>query len=234
MSSATVERSLASPLKSAAMRSMARRTSGGGMPSPAVGNRCSIRARVCCSSASGSCRPAMPRSPQATPHRPIAVSKSAKPWAVMLSPLRRYGDTGNFRVDRAQVVAARKIEGLPVVAAEGDIGCGGGAVYDAADLHAVWNAGLVAAQIGKDPVGVLGERAIGQQLEGANVAAARVVDVEDIFIGRKGEAIGQHEVADQQGHRAEVGRDAVDAGKGQVPLLGCGRAGPRIGEIDAA
>ena len=32
---------------------------------------------------SGSCTPTMPRSPQATPHRPIAVSKSVKPNAVM-------------------------------------------------------------------------------------------------------------------------------------------------------
>ena len=45
-------------------------------------------------------------------------------------------------------------------------------------LHAVGNAGLVAAQVGEDAVGLLRERAVGQQVEGPDVAAPRVVDVE--------------------------------------------------------
>jgi hypothetical protein len=40
--------------------------------------------------------------------------------------------------------------------------------------------------------------------------------------------------ADEQGHRAEVRRNAVYAGETQVPLLGRGEAGPWVGEVDAA
>ena len=43
------------------------------------GNRRRMRARVSASRASGSWVPAMPRSLHAMPHRPIAVSNSAKP-----------------------------------------------------------------------------------------------------------------------------------------------------------
>ena len=156
------------------------------------------------------------------------------------------------------MVPAGEVQGLPVVAAEAEIGGGRSAVHDAAellalrihdpypagaaaidvafdiDLHAVGDAGLVAAQIDEDPVGLLGERAVGHQIEGADVPAARIVDVEHALIRREREPVGHHEIADQQGHRAEIGRDAVDAGEGQVPLLGAARAGPRIGEIDAA
>src|SRR5580693_5300717 len=156
------------------------------------------------------------------------------------------------------MVAAGEVQGFPVVAAEGDIGGSRSAVDDAAellalwvqdpdpagpaaidisfdiDLHAVGDAGLAAAQIGKDPVGVLGERAVGQQLESTDMTAPRVVDVEHRLIRREGQAVGQYKIVDQEAHTAEVGGDAVDAGKGQVPLLRRGWVRPRIGEIDAA
>src|SRR6266478_1882738 len=83
MSRAIPARSLASPRSNATMPSTACRIPGGGAVSPAAGNRWSMRARVSASPASGSCTPATPHSPQAMPHRPIAVSKSAKPLAVM-------------------------------------------------------------------------------------------------------------------------------------------------------
>src|SRR5262249_22190429 len=44
----------------------------------------------------------------------------------------------------------------------------------------------------------------------------------------------QHEISDEEAHRAEIGRDAIHAGKRQVPLLGRAWTGPRIGEVDAA
>src|SRR5438270_1314704 len=99
------------------------------------------------------------------------------------------------------MVAAGEVEGLPVVPAEGEVRGGGCTVHDTAellalgvddpqpagaaaidiafdiDLHAVGHARLIAAQIGKDPVARLGERAVGSNIEGADVAAARVVDV---------------------------------------------------------
>ena len=64
--------------------------------------------------------------------------------------------------------------------------------------------------------------------------AARVVDVEHALVRREREPIGQHEVVDEQGIRAEIGGEAVDTGEGEVPLLGREGAGPRIGEVDAA
>src|SRR5580693_7723857 len=108
------------------------------------------------------------------------------------------------------MVAAGEVQGFPVVAAEGDIGGSRSAVDDATELLALWvqdpnpagpaaidvsfnidlhAVGLAAAQIGKDPVGMLGERAVGQQLESTDMTAPRVVDVEDRVIRREGQAV---------------------------------------------
>src|SRR3954447_19705851 len=93
--------------------------------------------------------------------------------------------------------AAGEVQGFPVVAAEGDVGRGGIAVHDAAellalriedpdpagaaaidvagdvDLHAVGHAGLAAAQVGEYPVALPGQRAVGLDIEGADMAAGR-------------------------------------------------------------
>src|ERR1700738_1371015 len=156
------------------------------------------------------------------------------------------------------MIAAGEIEGLPVVAAKSEVGGGRRPVNYAAqlfavwihdpkpacsaaidipfdiDLHAVGNPGLAAAQINKDAVGLFREGAVGQQVECPDMSAARIIDVEHRFIGRKGEAVGQDKVADQEAYRAEIGSDTIDAGKGQVPLLGGGGTAPRVGEVDAA
>src|SRR5207247_1519153 len=124
----------------------------------------------------------------------------------------RHRDAGNLHVDRAEVVAAGEVQGRPVVAAKRHVGGGGSPVNDAAELfairihdpyparsatidiafdvhfHAVGNPGLVAAQVDKDAVGLFGRGAVGQQVERPNVPAARVVDVEDLFIGRERES----------------------------------------------
>ena len=68
------------------MPSIARTTAGGGGASIASGKRRRMRASVLASDASGSWTPTTPRSPQAMPQRPIAVSNSAKPRAVMIRP----------------------------------------------------------------------------------------------------------------------------------------------------
>src|SRR6202030_3943773 len=164
----------------------------------------------------------------------------------------------DLHVDGAQMVAAGEIEGLPVVAAKSEVGGRRRPVDDAAqlfavwihdpkparstaidialdiDLHAVRNPGLAAAQINKDTISLFREGAVGHQVECPDMSAARIIDVEHRFIGRKGEAVGQDKVADQQAYRAEIGGDTVHAGKGQVPLLGGGGTAPRIGEVDAA
>src|SRR5690348_9738619 len=102
------------------------------------------------------------------------------------------------------MVAAGEVEGFPVGAAKGEIGSGGCPVDDAAELVAVWlddpqaagaaaidvaldidlhpvrDAGLVAAQIGKDPVGLLGQGAVGGELEHPDMPPARIIDVEKL------------------------------------------------------
>src|SRR4029077_8628304 len=101
-------------------------------------------------------------------------------------------------------------------------------------FHAVGYAGLVAAQIDKHAVRGLCERAIGRELKGADVSAARVVDVEDALVRREGKAVGNDEIVDQQGQGTEIGSHPADPGKGQIPLLRRAGARPRVGEIDAA
>src|SRR5260370_6337895 len=53
-----------------------------------------------------------------------------------LFPLDRHSDTRLLYVDGAQVVAAREVQGLPTIAAEGDVGGGGGARGQSAPLLA--------------------------------------------------------------------------------------------------
>lgn len=65
------------------------------------------------------------------------------------------------------------------------------------DLHAVGDAGFGAAQIDIDVVRMLGERAVGRHVKGADVATARIVDVEHALVGRKGEAVGHDEIIGQ-------------------------------------
>src|ERR1051325_4340247 len=89
---------------------------------------------------------------------------------------------------------ARKVEGFPVLTAKGEIRGRGRPVDDTAPLfslwiqdpyspgapaidvafpihlHAIGHAGLAAPQLGKDPVSLLREGAVGQQVEGADVA----------------------------------------------------------------
>src|SRR5262249_19964973 len=51
---------------------------------------------------------------------------------------------------------------------------------------------------------------------------------------RERKPVGDHKVADQQAQRSQVGCHSINPGKGQVPLLGSRRIGPRISEVDAA
>src|SRR5437899_3610674 len=127
MSRAIPARSLASPRSNATMPSTACRIPGGGAVSPAAGNRWSMRARVSASPTSGSCTPATPHSPQAMPQRPIAVSKSAKPLAVMT---RSYHPLGlhhleNLALDRQSSTACRRAEDVLELGELGGGGVGG-------------------------------------------------------------------------------------------------------------
>jgi hypothetical protein len=51
----------------------------------------------------------------------------------------------------------------------------------AIDVHAIGDAGLVAPQVGEDPIDLLRQDAVGQQVEGSDVAAPGVVNGEHVF-----------------------------------------------------
>jgi hypothetical protein len=57
----------------------------------------------------------------------------------------------------------------------------------------------------------------------------------DGAIGRECKPVGQHKIADQQAHGAEIGGDAIDTGEGQVPLLATAWRSPTdpLGEFPA-
>jgi hypothetical protein len=56
-----------------------------------------------------------------------------------------------------------------------------------------------------------------RDIEGADVTAPRMVDVQDALIGREGEPVRGEEIVGQERHGAEIGRYPEYAGKGQVP-----------------
>src|ERR1700730_11972091 len=107
----------------------------------------------------------------------------------------RHRYAGNLRLERAETRAGAKVDGLPIVASEGDVGRVIEAVHDTAEflalrvedveparatavnvaggvhLHPVGAAWLRSAQVGKDPVGLAGQRAVRLEIEGADMAA---------------------------------------------------------------
>src|SRR5262249_39051830 len=100
MSSEIGERSTASPLSNDTMPSIAAWTLGGGSASSAKSHRARNRARVVSSDAVGSWTAAMPRSAQAIPQRPMAVSNSASPGlTTQLSSSCVLGDVTATRPD---------------------------------------------------------------------------------------------------------------------------------------
>src|SRR5215831_11319004 len=125
----------------------------------------------------------------------------------------RHRNAGDPEVDRAQRSAAGEEQGLPVVATEADV-CGCRLAMDdpsellalgvedvdaartaAIDIaqrvyfHAVGHARFRPAKVGEHPIGLFRERAVRREVEGADVATARIVDVEDAFIEREGDPV---------------------------------------------
>src|SRR5262249_34693880 len=76
------------------------------------------------------------------------------------------------------------------------------------DLHAVRHARVGAAQVGEDSVGLAGESSVRLEIEGADMSALRVVDVENPLIGRERKPVGSQEVIHQERERSAVGRNA--------------------------
>src|SRR5215468_33687 len=125
--------------------------------------------------------------------------------------------------------AAGEVKRSPVIAAERDVGGRRLPVHDAAellalqvedpdaaraaaidvagrvDLHAIGDAGLAAAQIGEHAVALLGKNAARHYVEGADVAASGVVDVEHALVGRERKPVGKHKFVAEKRKRAETG-----------------------------
>src|SRR5213592_2714042 len=80
----------------------------------------------------------------------------------------------------------------------------------------------------------LGVVTSGLQVESPDVTTPRVVNVEHAFIRGEGETVGQEKVINEKGQGAQIGCNAIHAGKRQVPLLGWQGARPGVGEVDAA
>ena len=100
-------------------------------------------------------------------------------------------------------------------------------------LEAVGRAGLCAAKVHEHAARLLEDGAVGLHVVGADVTAPRVGHIEHALVGRECEAVGPHHVVDDERHRAEIRRHAVDARKRHVPLIGRGGAAG-IGEVDRA
>ena len=102
-------------------------------------------------------------------------------------------------------------------------------------LHAVWyTLSGVRTHISKQPIGTQCKGTVVLHIKGPDNALSRVVDVEDAFIGREGQAVRHDKIAHQQSQCAQVSGCAEDAGNGLLPLLPGATESPRIGEVDAA
>jgi hypothetical protein len=56
------------------------------------------------------------------------------------------------------------------------------------------------------------------------MAAPKIVDIDHPFIGREGEPVGEDHIVEDKRDGAEIGCEAIDAGKREIPLLGNERA----------
>src|SRR6516162_4481183 len=145
--------------------------------------------------------------PRGTYPRGLSRGRRTRPSGDGLRLLgHRHWNPGDPDLDAAQLGAVREVDCLPVVAAKRDIGRRVLAMDDAAELlslwiedidaacsaaidvagdihlHAIRDARFGTAQVSKYAVRLLGKRAVRQKIEGANVTAPRVIDVNHAFI----------------------------------------------------
>src|SRR5215467_3745035 len=169
----------------------------------------------------------------------------------------RHRHPGDPEVYGAKEVPVGEIEGLPIRTAEGEVRCLWLAVDDAPELlalrihnpdatrattidipgtvhlHPVRDTGLGTAEIREHAICLPGQRTIWRHIERAYVPAPRVVDIEDAFVWRERETVGNDEIIDEQRQCTEVSRDPVHALIGEVGLVrDC--VSPRIREVDRA
>ena len=95
--------------------------------------------------------------------------------------------------------------------------------------------GSVACELDEHPLGLLGEQAVRHHVEGEDLPAAGIVDVEHLLVGREGEPVGQEQMVDQEVDGAEIGRHPdTRRCKSRSHCCGSRRNVPGIGEIDRA
>jgi len=93
-------------------------------------------------------------------------------------------------------------------------------------LHAIRDAGLITPQVHEDPVGLLREGAIGQQIKSPDVAAPGVVNIEYASSGEKARPLGNRKSSMSKVRVPRSGVNTVHTGKREIPLLGRQGTGP--------
>src|SRR5882672_11587655 len=78
------------------------------------------------------------------------------------------------------------------------------------DFHTIRTARLRPGEVSEHPVGLLRQGAVRGKIEGADMAAAEIVDIDHAFVGRKSEPVGKDHVVEEERDGAEVGGDPVD------------------------
>src|SRR6516165_3099431 len=149
--------------------------------------------------------------------RPAAIYRASLPRLLAegesIRPRARFfhnghWHSGNLHLKHAKTRARAEIDGLPVVATEGDVrrvletvhytakflACRTGNIKPAGapavdiasriHLHPVGHSGLRSAQVGKNTIGLARQRTVRLKLEGADVTALGTVDVEHVTQSR--------------------------------------------------
>src|SRR5438067_852600 len=166
-------------------------------------------------------------------------------------------DAGDAEAEAVEAGAGGYVEGAPVGVAPGQVGrdlgrddaaeeaaalvVGPDAVRAGAvdvalliDLHAVRDALLAGPGLQLGEESSVRDRAVAGDGEGADVAAGRVVDVEDLLVWRESQAVRALEVVDQE-VQAVPWVDPEDAVERELlPLDAAAQAVRRVGEVDRA
>src|SRR5882724_4983629 len=99
------------------------------------------------------------------------------------------------------------------------------------NFHAVWVSRLLTGHSAKDPVRGQRQQPRRFYIEGSNVTTAGIIDVQDLLVWGKAQAIGENKIPYQQVNRFSIRRDTIDPAEVQ---FGFDATHPWIGEIDTA
>src|SRR5215475_6972568 len=183
-------------------------------------------------------RPKPQPAPERTPAASLNYGSGPSRISLRSSGLRPDCNAGNVQPRAHDRMVGGHEQRAPIVAAPGQVGAMAGEkeaaqeraalVHDMnaaragavdvvadVDLHAVGDAGLVAGQLVEQAART--DAAIRADVEGADDAEPRVVDIEQLFVSREGEPVGIEAIGDRQVNVARRS-DAEDALHVEVPL----------------